>query len=174
MKAVGERKLGAGDARLSLSGLGQLVLPQPSPHSWAPHSWGPSQERARLEAEEQASFLDAPPRAEPGSQTLPPSINCGHEVIFFPLLIKIICFQFPDKFIEFPLSLGPLGCTVWIYSCGPDLHCFIFLGSHGPSERPICVGNGPSEAASIRAVCRPGHDPQGSWGPLIFSSWGPG
>lgn len=61
MKAVGERKLGAGDARLSLSGLGQLVLPQPSPHSWAPHSWGPSQERARLEAEEQASFLDAPP-----------------------------------------------------------------------------------------------------------------
>lgn len=164
MKAVGERKLGAGEqgsARLSLSGLGQLALPQPSPHSW-----GPSQRRARPEAEEQASFLDAPPRAEPGSQTLPPSINCGHEVIFFPLLIKIICFRFPDKFIEFPLSLGPLGCTVWIYSCGPD--------PHGPSERPICVGNGPREAASIRAVCRPGHDPQGSWGPLIFSSWGPG
>lgn len=56
--------------------------------SSAPHSWGPSQGRARLEAEEQASFLEATPPpfpgAEPGSQTLPPSVNCGHEVIFFP------------------------------------------------------------------------------------------
>lgn len=80
---------------------------------------------------ETARLFGSASRAGPGSQTLPPSVNCGHEVIFFPLLIEIICFQFPDKFIEFPLRLGPLGCTVWSWNCGPDPHSFIFLDLHG-------------------------------------------
>lgn len=106
-------------------GTGPSVLAFPGPARR-----GPLVGETRLEAQKQASLFGSASRAGPGSQTLPPSVNCGHEVIFFPLLIEIICFQFPDKFIEFPLRLGPLGCTVWSRNCGPDPHSFI-LDLHG-------------------------------------------
>lgn len=102
-----------------------LALPLPAPAR-------PLQATPRLGAEEQDRLSGSASRAGPGSQTLPPSVNCGHEVIFFlPLLIEIICFQFPDKFIEFPLRLGPLGCTVCLCSCSLDPHNFAFLDLHG-------------------------------------------
>lgn len=128
MKAAAERKLG-GRVRRVISGprgpcsghrSSVLALPLPAPA-------GLWQARPGLGAEEQVGLSGSASRAEPGSQTLPPSVNCGHEVVFLPLLIEIICFQFPDKFIEFPLRLGPLGCRVWICSCGPDPHNFVFL-----------------------------------------------
>lgn len=110
MKAVAERKLGAGERRV-------ITVPvraadSPSRLSRGPSQEGPSQGRLGLEAEGQAPLSGSASRAGPGSQTLPPSVNWSPEVIFFPLLIEIICFQFPDKFIEFLLRLGPLSCTI--------------------------------------------------------------
>ena len=132
MKAVAERKLGRGSPWLSVclavphysTGPSVLALPGPARR-------GPLVGETQLEAQKQARLFGSASRAGPGSQTLPPSVNCGHEVIFFPLLIEIICFQFPDKFIEFPLRLGPLGCTGWSWNCGPDPQSFIFLDLHG-------------------------------------------
>lgn len=82
MKAVAERKLGAGERRVITVPIRAASLP-----SWpfrGPSSAGPSQGSPGLEAEEQARLSGSASRAGPGSHTLPPSVNCSHEVIFFP------------------------------------------------------------------------------------------
>lgn len=82
MKAVAERKLGAGERRVITVPIGAANLP--SRPFRGPYSAGPSQGSPGLEAEEQARLSGSASRAGPGSHTLPASVNCSHEVIFFP------------------------------------------------------------------------------------------